>query len=181
MIFKEEQYTLDGKKITLRSAGLDEAQMLLDYLQTVTGETRFLMCEPDEIQYSLKDEEQFIIDHNQSDNKLLMMAFVDGEFAGNCSFESETGSRRARHRAGKGIALYQKYTGFGLGKLILKRLLTEVRNLGFEQAELRVVGNNKRAYRLYESLGFKEYGMFPNANKYDDGTYTDDIFMVLKF
>lgn len=180
MIFAEEQHRLDEKRITLRSARLDEAQMLLDYLKTVTGETRFLMSEPDEIQLTLKEEEQFINDHNQSEYQLLLLAFVDGEYAGNCSFEGKSGSRRTRHRAGIGIALYQKYTGFGLGRLMLKRLLEEVKNHGFEQAELSVAGNNKRARHLYESLGFKVCGTFPNANKYDDGTYADDIFMVLK-
>lgn len=48
---------------------------------------------------------------------LLILAFVDGEHAGNCSFECKAGSRRASHRAGIGIALLQKYIGFGLGRL----------------------------------------------------------------
>lgn len=99
MVFEEEDYILSGKKITLRSARLDEAQMLLEYLKTVTGETRFLMFEPDEIVFTQNDEEKFIDEHNKSEASLLMLAFVDGEYAGNCSFESKAGSRRARHRA----------------------------------------------------------------------------------
>ncbi len=181
MILAEEIYRLDGKKIVLRSARADEAQMLIDYLKTVTGETRFLVSEPDEIEYTQEEEEQFINAHNEAQDALLILAFVDGEYAGNCSFESKAGSRRASHRAGIGIALYQKYTGFGLGRLMLERLLTEIKNLGFEQAELTVVGGNKRACHLYESLGFKECGRIPNANKYDDGTYAEDILMVLQF
>ncbi|MDE6208174.1 MAG: GNAT family N-acetyltransferase [Lachnospiraceae bacterium] len=181
MLLAEEIYILDDKKIVLRSAKLDEAQMLIDYLKTVTGETRFLMSEPDEIQYTRKEEEQFIDKHNKANDALLILAFVDGEYAGNCSFESKAGSRRSRHRAGIGIALFQKYTGFGLGRLMLNRLLTEIKNLEFEQAELTVAGSNKRAYHLYESLGFKECGRIPNANKYDDGTYDEDILMVLQF
>ena len=181
MIFAEKIYMLDGKKIILRSARSDESQMLIEYLKVVTGETKFLMSESDEINYTKEDEEQFINEHNQSKDALMMLAFVAGEYAGNCSFESKSGSRRTKHRAGIGIALLQKYTGFGLGKLMLKRLLTEIKELGFEQVELTVRGNNKKAYRLYESLGFKECGILPNANKYDDGTYDDDIFMVLKF
>ena len=155
--------------------------MLIDYLKTVTGETRFLMSEPDEIQYTRKEEEQFIDKHNKANDALLILAFVDGEYAGNCYFESKAGGRRSRHRAGIGIALFQKYTGFGLGRLMLNRLLTEIKNLEFEQAELTVAGSNKRAYHLYESLGFKECGRIPNANKYDDGTYDEDILMVLQF
>ena len=181
MILAEELYILDGKKIVLRSPRVDEAQMLIDYLKTVTGETRFLMSEPDEIQYTQKEEEQFIHEHNKAKDALLILAFVDGEYAGNCSFESKSGGRRASHRAGIGIALFQKYTGFGLGRLMLERLLTEIKNLKFEQAELTVVGGNKRACHLYENLGFKECGRIPNANKYDDGTYDEDILMVLQF
>lgn len=127
------------------------------------------------------EEEQFIKEHNESKDALLMLAFVDGEYAGNCSFEREEGSRRTSHRAGIGIALFQKYTGFDLGRLMLKRLLKEIKDRGFEQAELTVAGGNKRAYHLYESLGFKECGRIPNANRYDDGTYDEDILMVLQF
>lgn len=181
MVLAEETYILDGKEVVLRSAVPEDAQMLVDYLKTVTGETRFLMCEPDEIKYTRKEEEQFINAHNDAGDALLMLAFVDGEYAGNCSFQSKAGSRRASHRAGIGIALFQKYTGLGLGKLMLKRLLEEIEKLGFEQAELTVVGGNKIAYHLYESLGFKECGRIPNANRYDDGTYSDDILMTLHY
>ena len=41
-----------------------------------------------------------------------------------------------------------------------------------------MVGGNERAYHVYEGVGFIECGRIPNANKYDDGTYSDDILMV---
>ena len=179
MILKEEKYELYGKEILLRSASADDAAMLIDYLKTVTGETRFLMCEPDEVEYTAESEENFIREHNESENGLLILAFVNGEYAGNCSFEGKTDTRRAKHRAGIGIALFRKFTGFGLGRLLLTILLAKIKEQGFEQAELTVVGGNDRAYHLYESLGFRECGRIPNANKYDDGTYSDDILMVL--
>ncbi|MBR5421812.1 MAG: GNAT family N-acetyltransferase [Lachnospiraceae bacterium] len=181
MIFDEERFELDGKEILLRSAREDEADMLIDYLKTVSGETRFLMCEPDEIRFTTEEEIKFIREHNESEDKLLILAFVDGEYAGNCSFEGETGTRRKKHRAGIGIALFLKYTGFGLGRHMLDALLKKARERGFEQAELTVVGGNDRAYHLYESLGFKECGRISDANRYDDGTYSDDILMVKKF
>lgn len=180
MILAEQRYTLNDKEILLRNARPDEAQMLIDYLKTVTGETTYLMCEPNEIEYTQSQEEQFIKSHNEAEDALLILAFVDGEYAGNCSFERKSGSRRVGHRVGIGIALYQRYTGFGLGRVMLNVLLREIKNNGFSQAELTVVGDNKRAYHLYESLGFKECGRIPNANRYDDGTYSDDILMVLQ-
>ncbi len=178
MVFEEKEFTLGEKSILLRSARTDEAQLLVDYLKDVCGETRFLLCDADEIEYTAESEEDFIEDKNSSEDSMLMLAFVDGEYAGNCSFQPIGTRRRAKHRADIGIALYQKYTGFGLGRLMLEQLLGKIKELGYEQAELTVVGGNDRAYHLYESLGFKECGRIPNANKYQDGTYADDIHMV---
>ncbi len=48
MRIPEETFHRNGREITLRNACPEDAQMLLDYLKTVTGETRFLMMEPDQ-------------------------------------------------------------------------------------------------------------------------------------
>ena len=40
------------------------------------------------------------------------------------------------------------------------------KNLGYEQAELEVISNNKGAIELYKKLGFEKYGSFPNNIKY---------------
>ncbi len=181
MIFQEKKYTLNGREVVLRSAGPEDAQMLIDYLVTVCGETRFLLCEPEEVSYTIEQENQFIDGHNSSDGAMLILAFVDGEYAGNCSFDRRGPGRRMAHRAEIGIALFQKFTGAGLGRLLLETLLAEIRNCGFEQAELTVVSTNARARHLYESLGFSECGRVIFANKYDDGSYSDDIIMVLRF
>ncbi len=179
MQIKSEIFKSNGKEILIRNARLDDAQMLIDYLRVVTGETRFLMSEPDEIHYTVEQEENFINEHNSSKDKLLLLAFVDGEYAGNCSFEGKSGSRRCAHRVGIGIALFQKFTGQGLGRVMLKKLISEAKKAGFEQCELTVVGGNDRAYHLYKSIGFHECGRIPNANKYADGSYSDDILMFM--
>ena len=40
MLLAEQRHTSNDKEIILRSARLDEAQMLIDHLKTVAGETR---------------------------------------------------------------------------------------------------------------------------------------------
>jgi RimJ/RimL family protein N-acetyltransferase len=181
MVFEEKEYDLNGKKIILRSAKVEEAQMLIDYLKTVCGETRFLLVDPDEVSYTTESEVEFIKSKKESDNEMLVVAFVDGDYAGNCSFTTAGSGRRFKHRADIGIALFKKYTGFGLGRLMLTELLAKIKEMGFEQAELTVVAGNDRAHHLYESLGFVDCGRIPNANKYQDGTYADDIHMVKTF
>ena len=179
MILKEEEHLLHGKKILLRSAREDDADMLLDYLKTIYGETPFLTGDPDEVRLTAEDEAAYIRRSVAAEDALMILAFVDGEYAGNCSFHGLSDRRRTKHRAGIGIALYLKFTGFGLGRLLLQGLLQIVREQGYEQAELIVVSDNARAIHLYESLGFRECGRIPRASKYADGTYSDDVLMVL--
>ncbi|MGN1054141.1 MAG: GNAT family N-acetyltransferase [Erysipelotrichaceae bacterium] len=178
MLYHEEKINYRNHTITFRSAVDEDASLLVDYLKKVSAETPFLLSEPEEINLTLEDEYRFIHKYNTGDSSLLLMAFVDDEYAGNCSFSGYS-RMREKHRADIGIALYQKFTGFGLGQLMLERLISVMRESGFEQAELTVVSTNQRARRLYEKLGFTECGRIPNANKYKDGTYSDNILMVL--
>lgn len=177
MIFEEETFDLNGKKITLRSPRKEDAAMLINWLKTVCDETPFLLQYGDEVKLTTEQEEEFLEKRNASDSGLMILTFVDGKFAGNCSFDKAGNSRRARHIADIGIALLQEYTGQGLGRLMLTRLLKRIKADGYEQANLIVIEGNDRAKHLYESLGFVETGRIPKANKYDDGTYRDDILM----
>lgn len=178
MRIEEERIQINGKELLLRNAEESEAELLIDYLKTVTAETRFLMCESDEVQYTIEKEQDFIREHNEAEDSLLLVAFLEGKYIGNCSFDREGPSRRNHHRAGIGIALFQEYTGFGYGKIMLEKLMNVIEKAGYEQIELTVVEGNEKAYRLYQKLGFVECGRIPNANKYDDNTYADDILMV---
>ena len=178
MIRAEERFALAGHEIVLRCAEDADAERLIDYLKTVTGETPFLLREPDEVRWTPEGERDFIRAHNDSADALLLLAFVDGDFAGNCSFQGLSASRRIKHRAELGIGLYQKYCGFGLGRAMLERLLEAMRAQGFRQAELTVTAGNAPACHLYHSLGFQVCGRIPEAYRYDDGSSRDAILMV---
>ncbi len=180
MLIKEEKIKINGKEVVLRCARKEDAPTLKNYLITVSEETNFLLCDPDEINYALEQEEAFIISFNETERDLLLLVFVEGEFAGDCSMRTVPPSRRNAHRTDFGIALFQKYTGMGIGTILLEKLIEMARDSGFEQCELTVVSTNERAIKLYKRLGFVECGRIPNANKYQDGSYSDNINMVLK-
>ena len=181
MIFEERRYGINGKELVLRAPREEDAEMLRQYIKKACSETRFLMAEGDEMDLSLEEEMEFLKSHRDSDGGMLILGFLDGEHVGNCSFMRVAGTRRSAHRASAGIALLLKYTGQGIGKIMFKAMLEEAEKAGFEQIELTVIEHNDRALHMYESLGFKETGRRPNANKYDDGTYADDILMVKNF
>lgn len=173
------EYELNGHKLVFRSAEKEDAEMLLPYLKRVCGETRFLLREADECkELTIAQEEEFISRYIECERACLVLAELDGEYIGNASFDVAGGSRRNAHRAEIGIALYLEYTGMGIGKKLFALILETIEKCGFESAELTVVEGNDCAIHIYESFGFVEVGRIPKANKYDDGTYADDIHMV---
>ena len=169
-----------GREVLLRTAKTEDASDLIKYLKTTSGETPFLIREPDEITITLEKEESFIQDKIDSERELMLLAYVDGKHVGNCSLMSLATYKRYQHRCEVAIALYKEYWGHGIGKAMLETVLNVATSLGYEQAELEVVAENESAISLYEKLGFKKYGTFPDNMKYPDGSYRDAYWMMKK-
>lgn len=177
MIVKPKEFDLNGRKLVLRNAVEDEAEMLLKYLKQVYAETPFLIQEPDEITFTIDDEKKYIKENNDSDSDLLLIGMLDGKHVGNCSLMGNH-ARRLKHRTSLGIVLYLEFTGLGIGKIMIEEVCKIAKENGIEQVELEVAANNRNAISLYEKLGFENVGTLPNNMKYSDGTYTDVHFMV---
>lgn len=178
MVFNTKVTDKTGKEIELRNAELKDAEALLNYLKVTNTESKYLICEPDEITMSLDDEKAFITRKTESENDLLLLAFENGKHIGNCSLMSVGTSTRYKHRCTIAIALYKAYCGRGIGRLMLETVLSEAKKLGYGQAELEVVTENLGAIALYESVGFVKCGVLPNSMKYRDGTTVDSYWMV---
>lgn len=179
MRIEDERVIVKGKELLLRNATEEDAEMLIDYLKTVCGETKFLVKEPEEITMTPEQEKAFINNQNNSDHSILLLGFVDDKYVGNCSLTGNGGSRY-KHRVSMGIALYQEYTGMGIGRAMIQKLINIAQEKGYEQLELEVVADNERAIGLYKSMGFEIFGTFPNNMKYKDGTYADAYWMMKK-
>lgn len=169
-----------GRDVLLRAAKTEDASDLIKYLKATSAETPFLIREPDEITITLEKEESFIRDKIDSERELMLLAFVEGKHVGNCSLMSLAPYKRYQHRCEVAIALYKEYWGLGIGKAMLETVLKVAASLGYEQAELEVVAENESAISLYEKLGFKKYGTFPDNMKYPDGSYRDAYWMMKK-
>ncbi len=167
-----------NRTVILRSADVSDAEALLRYLKVTSGETPFLIREPDEIKLTLEQEEAFIRSKMEEPGELLLIGEIDGKQVGNCSVMSMGSFKRYAHRCEIAIALYQEYCGAGIGKMMMETALQEAKKMGYEQAELEVISDNANAIALYEKMGFKKYGTFPNSVKYSDGRYADAEFMM---
>ncbi len=182
MKIEEVKYDLNGHTLIFRSAVKSDALELSAYLKKVCGESKYLTRYEDECPiYSLEDEEKFIESHLDNEKACLICAYLDGEYVGNSSFSPAGPSRRNLHMAEIGIALYQKYTGMGIGKKLFGLIIDTIKKCGYESACLEVISGNEIAIHMYESFGFIESGRKIKANKYDDGTYSDNILMYKEF
>jgi len=177
MLFEEKEIRLkDGRTAVLRSPRVEDAEKLLGYLKTVSGETDFLTRYPEEWGMTIQQEEEWVNHLRTSPNVLGITCYVDGEVAGNCEVRFLGGIKMA-HRAAIGIAICKEYWNLGIGSAFFEELIAAAQNRGTEILELEFVKGNERARHLYEKFGFRVVSEKPNAFKLKDGTYLTECYM----
>lgn len=90
--------------------------------------------------------------------------------------------QKLSHRA-TFVAMYvnPEHQGKGMGRELLTYAIKHARSKEeIDQIYLTVVSTNNRAKELYESLGFKCYGVDKRALKLANGMYFDEALMVLE-
>jgi len=165
--------------LTIREAKKEDAAGILEYVNTIAGETDFLTFGPGEFNLSLEQEEQFIEKHLNSDNKLFVIAQIDQELAGNLGF---TGGDRPklRHVGEFGCGVLKEHWGLGIGSGLVEILIDWARSSGIiRKINLKVRLDNERAIKLYERFGFVNEGLI-SRESFFDGQFYDHIVMGLQ-
>jgi len=107
---------------------------------------------------------------------LASVAVEDGKAVALCHVDRSE-APEARHVGVLGILVARAWRGRGIGKELLRYTLDRCRGR-FEIVELSVFVSNTRARRLYESLGFRSWGIEPKG-LLRGGRYTDLEHMTL--
>lgn len=111
-------------------------------------------------------------------NAVAVVAEEDGHAVGLCDVHRLRPGSEVSHTGNLGIAIRHEYRGKGLGQGLIKAAIDQCRGK-FETIILAVFDVNQRAISLYQKMGFKEYGKFPDSVK-RGGMYFDEIHMYLK-
>jgi len=82
------------------------------------------------------------------------------------------------HLGSLGMGLLPPYRGRGLGRRLLKEIVTAGWAFGLERIELQAYGSNTLAISLYEHFGFVHEGRRRKA-RFLDGEYDDTVIMGL--
>ncbi|MDP2974021.1 MAG: GNAT family protein, partial [Candidatus Diapherotrites archaeon] len=96
---------------------------------------------------------------------------------------SPTAFDASMHVGHFGIMLKERFTGLGIGTRLGRKMLELAKkNTRFKVIESGFTAKNARSKRLHKKLGFKQYGVFPKAEKLKDGTYCSRVcvYKVIK-
>ena len=141
--------------VTIQRARPEDAPALIEYLNTVGGETDNLTFGEGEFPATVEEEAAFL--RREAENpKSLMLA----------------------HRGSLGISVLREAWGRGVGSALMEEVIAHARAQGVEIIELEVRSDNPRAIRLYEKFGFVRIGHYPGFFKIG-GEYFDCELMNL--
>jgi len=167
-----------GLTAVLRKAEVEDAENLLDYVNRVSGETDYLAFGRGELNWPLEKEQKFIKDYLDSENKLLVIAEIEGNIAGAIGFAGNE-RKRMRHTGEFGVTVLRKYWGMGLGSALIKCMIEWAKDVGgVRKINLRVRVDNQRALNLYERFGFVKEGLVSRQFSVA-GEFHDAYFMGL--
>lgn len=180
MLYPREEFTgKNGIRYTLRSPELSDAENMIDYLKAAASETEYGLSYPEELNFSIKDEEDFIGHYSEDEGSIMISVFDGDRLVGNASLSCVMERKKTLHRATFGMAILKSEWGQGLGKKILSELITFAKQAGYEVLELEVAADNTSAVNLYKKMGFVVYGERPLSLKLKNGSYYDELLMVL--
>ncbi|WP_427339831.1 GNAT family N-acetyltransferase [Caloranaerobacter sp. DY30410] len=175
-----KEYILsNGKKVVIRKAEKKDAEELIKFINVISYESDFLTFEPGELKLTKELEESIIEEYYNSDNKLFLVAEIEGEIIGNLSFKG--GSRqRLKHTGEFGISVKKEYWNMGIASQLIKELIEWAKaNKIIKKINLKVREDNERAINLYRKFGFIEEGKI-SKEFYVNGKYYSTILMGLE-
>lgn len=164
-------------QITIEKAAIQDAEGILEHLKIVGGETDNLTFGAEGMPFSVKDEEKFIAQLQESEEGLMLVA-KDGQKVVAVATLNRF-PRRMSHRGEFGLSVQKAYWNQGIGGRLLDETIAYAKEHNFEIIDLEVLSDNKRAIHLYEKFGFRKIGCHPKYHKVGDRFDAAD-FMCLK-
>src|SRR5690242_16220540 len=108
----------DGTALVLREAAAADARALIAYVEAVSGESDFLTFGPGEFDINESQEEEFLRNSRDAENRLYLLALINEMIIGSLTFSA--GHRlRIRHTGDFGITVRKNYWGLGIAGLML--------------------------------------------------------------
>ena len=167
----------NGKNILFRYPISDDLDILTEYINTLSVEQTYILYQGEQL---TKEQEKEYLDKQLNritkGKTVQLLVFTNSQLIGNSQIDLK--DKIESHIGLLGISLSKDARGEGIGTVLMQKLLEEAKlNLrGLKIVILSVFANNPIAKKLYEKMGFKEYGNLPNGIVHK-GEFVDHIYM----
>jgi RimJ/RimL family protein N-acetyltransferase len=166
--------------VNIRQLELTELEKYLDHRLQALKDTpqSFGRSYEDESDRSI-EERLLELRSRLSEHNVIYVAEEDGHFVGSIGILRMSG-RKINHIAIIwGVYVVPDARGQRIGHQLMERAITQARQwVGVTQVKLTVVTTNEAALKLYDKLGFKQWGVEPQA-LIVDGEPLDEAHFVL--
>ena len=152
-------------ELFISEAEIEDASMIIDYLNQVGGES-------DNLTYGLN--ECYLIDQ---ENSLLLCGFIDDELVSLLSIQGEQ-KERLKHIGHFAITVKKEYWNMGIASMMMEETLEMIKETSLKVLDLEVKEDNLSAINLYKKFNFQEIWRYPqmfNVNQ----KYYDALLMNL--
>ena len=121
----------DGRTCIIRNGTQQDAQGVWDNFVLTHAETEFLTTYPEEVTYTLEQEEAYLKQKEESDRDGALLAEVDGKIVGTAGVDSLNAAEKTRHRAHFGISIAKAWWGLGIGRALAEACIEWARKAGY--------------------------------------------------
>ena len=168
-------------ELFISEAEIEDASMIIDYLNQVGGESDNLTYGLNECYLNEFEEMEVIQDFIDQENSLLLCGFVDDELVSLLSIQGEQKERLKfleNHHDGFAITVKKEYWNMGIASMMMEEALEMIKETPLNILDLEVKEDNLSAINLYKKFNFQEIGRYPrmfNVNQ----KYYDALLMNL--
>jgi RimJ/RimL family protein N-acetyltransferase len=148
----------------------DEIETLLDQLEEVAGERRWIASEPPIPRERWREG----FERRWDDDYSTILAAVDAQeqLVGHLSADA-----REDRPAEIGMAVVEDWRGRGVGTALMEACVEWAREHGIHKLALQVWPHNDAAIHLYENFGFEREGLLRSHYRRQNGELWDAIVM----
>lgn len=152
-----------GLKVVLRSPKWGDIDDLFELYNELIEEEAMIGGDSKRTRDQQVDSHADMMKAVESGRAVVVIAEADGKAVGQSNARKRGG--RLRHTAGLGVFVRKQYRNQGIGSEMMMELENQTRAIDIEILYLEVYGISP-AMRLYERLGYREYGRLPGGIKY---------------
>ena len=156
-------------ELFISEAEIEDASMIIDYLNQVGGESDNLTYGLNECYLNEFEEMEVIQD--------FIDGFVDDELVSLLSIQGEQ-KERLKHIGHFAITVKKEYWNMGIASMMMEEALEMIKETPLNILDLEVNEDNLSAINLYKKFNFQEIGRYPrmfNVNQ----KYYDALLMNL--